>query len=227
MRCEQFEHRLNEVLDQRRDPAQDRALHRHAQTCSACRGLLDTHRQILSAFRLRKAGTVRPLPPQSSLNDRRIGNRSAALAALLATACAVPLLIGSWMSATRSGQTKPDPLIVPQGYSVAASDQGLPSSRPPIAQPAPPDSSPEALAISWSGLRELNLEWLLHDLDMPQQTRADWLSRVREVGGSLRPLTNSVTSTFSILKRTWPGTQPTKSTGADQAFLPLESDLLA
>jgi len=227
MRCEQFEHRLNEVLDQRRDPVQDRALCWHAQTCLSCRELLDTHQRILSAFRLQKAGVGSRLTPQSSPSDRRFGNRSVALAALLATACAVPLLIGSWIHSTRSGQARHEPPIAPRDYIAGAPDLRLPSSRPHVAEPAPPNPDTEAFAISWSELRELKLDWLLHDLEMPQQTGADWLSRVREVGGSLRPLTNSVTSTFSILRRTWPGAQPAKSTGADQAFLPLESDLLA
>lgn len=40
MRCDSFETRLNEVLDQRGSPSEDRELRAHAESCAACRDLL-------------------------------------------------------------------------------------------------------------------------------------------------------------------------------------------
>src|SRR5262245_32036158 len=40
MRCDNFEIRLNEVLDQRGSPSEDRELRAHAQSCATCRDLL-------------------------------------------------------------------------------------------------------------------------------------------------------------------------------------------
>ena len=40
MNCESFELRWQELLDERRHPADDELLARHASDCAACRGLL-------------------------------------------------------------------------------------------------------------------------------------------------------------------------------------------
>ncbi len=226
MRCQQFESRLNAVLDERRDPALDPQLRAHAHTCPPCHGLLETHRQVLSAYRQRNG--IAPSQPTRSWQNRAPGERprtrTIALAALLATACAVPLLLSNLPPTGRSEQpqaklpdsarSRPAVLPHPRPHSV----------HPTITDSAPATPNPETLDVAWNELRELNLEWLFPDLELPRQQGSEWLSRVRQVGGSLRPLTNSVTSTFSILRRTWPGTHGTESNGADQAHLPSESD---
>ena len=229
MRCQQFESRLNTVLDERRDPALDPQLCAHAHACPLCQRLLETHRQILSAYRHRN-GIALSHPTRSWQNRAPAAHprtRTIAVAALLATVCAVPLLRSNLPPARRS--ERPQTALPDSTRSLpAAPRHPRPHSiHETIADAAPATPNPETLDVAWSELRELNLEWLFPDLELPRQQGSEWLSRVRQVGGSLRPLTNSVTSTFSILRRTWPGAQVTESNGADQAHLPSKSDLLA
>ncbi len=49
---------------------------------------------------------------------------------------------------------------------------------------------------------------MLPEAEVQELTKAQLLNRVRQMGKSIEPLTSSVSSTLSILKRTWPGTQP-------------------
>ena len=54
MHCEQFERRLNQLLDQRRNPAQDATLDRHACQCPRCQRLLEDQQIILAAVHWRR-----------------------------------------------------------------------------------------------------------------------------------------------------------------------------
>jgi hypothetical protein len=154
-------------------------------------------------------------------------NRTIALAVLLTTACVVSLLLSNTPTAMRS-----DPLKAELAESLHP-EPSIVSDPPPsplygtITDSARATLPPESPAVDWSELGELNLEWLLPNLELPRERRSEWLSRVRQVGGSLRPLTNSVTSTFSILRRTWPGTHASEPNGTDQVHLPSESDQLS
>jgi hypothetical protein len=51
MQCDEFERRLNEALDARRDPSDDRLLSLHAQHCRGCRNLAATMEVIGESLR--------------------------------------------------------------------------------------------------------------------------------------------------------------------------------
>jgi hypothetical protein len=51
MQCREFEQRLNDVLDERGDPAADSGLLAHAEACKPCRTLLAGQRLLLSGLR--------------------------------------------------------------------------------------------------------------------------------------------------------------------------------
>lgn len=50
MSCDWFEERLQDILDQRLDPADDSQVRFHAQRCPACRTLLDVQRRLFLVF---------------------------------------------------------------------------------------------------------------------------------------------------------------------------------
>lgn len=50
MRCDQFESRMNDLLDARLEPEQDRALQEHARQCPACESLLATQSWVFSCL---------------------------------------------------------------------------------------------------------------------------------------------------------------------------------
>ena len=60
MQCRKFEQRLNEVLDERGDPAADSRLLAHAEICAPCRTLLAGQRQLL--WGLRRWPAPKPTP---------------------------------------------------------------------------------------------------------------------------------------------------------------------
>jgi hypothetical protein len=51
MRCDEFEVRLNEVLDQRREPGSDVGLAQHMRQCGECRSLANSYQAVLQGLR--------------------------------------------------------------------------------------------------------------------------------------------------------------------------------
>jgi len=84
--CEQFEARLNALLDERRFPEQDAALQAHAAVCAECRASLAVQGRLwasLSASQLSRPAPrqdVRPLspPPGASLRSTSVRARQGA-----------------------------------------------------------------------------------------------------------------------------------------------------
>lgn len=75
----------------------------------------------------------------------------------------------------------------------------------------------------WPPWQNLDLRRILPEAEVSELTRNQWLDRVRQVGRSIEPLTHSVSSTFSILKRTWPGTRSRATASPNQAAIPADS----
>lgn len=50
MLCQEFEIRLQEILDRREAPERDSSLHAHADSCRHCSGILRAQRQLFQAF---------------------------------------------------------------------------------------------------------------------------------------------------------------------------------
>jgi len=101
MRCDEFEIRLNEVLDQRRLPEADVGLADHARQCEKCRALAASFQAILEG--LERSLTV---PCTNDLSDRVLAALAPAttirfphrrqLMVLAAAAAVLLLVIGPW-----------------------------------------------------------------------------------------------------------------------------------
>src|SRR5262245_8944043 len=93
MKCDEFEDRLNEVLDERRRPEWEAELRLHCEGCAGCRELAGSYGVLLDGFYALKT----PQPPAdmghrvvAELRVRRsVALATSAAAAVLATAAAV------------------------------------------------------------------------------------------------------------------------------------------
>lgn len=89
MRCDQFENRLNDVLDRRDDPRRDAPLIAHAATCRECRNLAAAYEVLTDgASELRNSMSITPVKLPNERSTPWL-----ALAPLLATAAAAMFLL--------------------------------------------------------------------------------------------------------------------------------------
>lgn len=129
MRCDQFEDRLNDVLDRRDDPRRDASLTAHAAECRQCRNLASAYAMLTDgAAELSRASLPSKLEP---LHDRRLV-WSVAVAPLLATAAAalfmfnqarrsdeVPTLPSAAVPPVAAAVTLPTPARLPVSGTVS------------------------------------------------------------------------------------------------------------
>lgn len=112
MKCEEFEDRLNQVLDERRRPEWDAELRLHCEGCPACRGVAGSYGVLLDGF----YASATPPPPADLairvVDELRaqpvVGRRASLAAALLATAAAALFLLPLW-KLDRAGQRRAAP----------------------------------------------------------------------------------------------------------------------
>ncbi|HVC97909.1 MAG TPA: hypothetical protein VND64_29835 [Pirellulales bacterium] len=132
MHCDEFEVRLNEVLDQRRQPEADVGLADHARLCGRCHALVTSFQAVL-------VGLERSLPIQCTddLSDRvhaalapaatlRFPRRRRLLA-LAASAAALLLVIGPWTWFGRGDRAAVPPLPI---TGPSATEQAGANSQP-------------------------------------------------------------------------------------------------
>jgi hypothetical protein len=104
MQCEEFEHRLNLVLDERGRPECDAELSLHAEACTECRHLAALYGALLEGFYALSAPQAPPDMAARVLVDigpRRSNARGQIVYAALATAACLLVAIGPlvrWMS---------------------------------------------------------------------------------------------------------------------------------
>ena len=114
MRCEEFELRLNEILDRRRNPRSDAELWLHATSCPDCGDLLAGYQALFAGFKRREvaaepealAARVRlqlgPHRGRGAWRDR------APLALIAAALVVVAILPGLWNGVGRTPATLPE-----------------------------------------------------------------------------------------------------------------------
>ncbi|HEX3726858.1 MAG TPA: hypothetical protein VHV08_11475, partial [Pirellulales bacterium] len=115
MRCEEFEERLNVVLDQRRRPEWDLELRLHYDTCAECRQMATAYESLLDGFH----ALAIPEPP-SDMPDRvldqvhyappvrRLPLAAAALAAAASLLlAAMPIVRTTWHSRPHANDGPP------------------------------------------------------------------------------------------------------------------------
>ena len=239
MRCEQFEDRLNELMDQRANPLHDQRLAHHAERCPDCRSLLETQRLVLSILQRRRldrqAGPRGMTTPSAGHRQRHWAGQQrpqqTAWLPLLTAACLATVLLSSWVSGPASRPEQEAHRRVASGpppQNSGSSPTTVAASRPLAQRPAlqEPASTPNEMSPPWAEWRELDLAWLLPEAEVPRLSRAQLLDRFRQLVGTIRTLTSSVGSTLNIIKRSWPGAQTQAKISADQAANTAESDRL-
>jgi hypothetical protein len=124
MQCHEFEDRLNEVLDERGEPAADPQLRAHAGDCDSCRQRLAGQRLLLTGLRL---ADVPPLPadfsrhvvtaaaiPQPLARPRSSPRMLLAIGVLFTSAAAALLAISlAWYARSGSSIVADTPRAVP------------------------------------------------------------------------------------------------------------------
>ena len=81
MRCEEFEIRLNDCLDQRRHPRFDALLSRHARLCCKCRSLVCVYGIIMEELGPDQVSSVTMVPLELKLGELKLASdKRAALA---------------------------------------------------------------------------------------------------------------------------------------------------
>jgi hypothetical protein len=216
MQCENFESRLNQILDRRARPETDEMLLAHAATCEPCRELLAVGEllfdgvdlletpEISPGFARRVVDKLAPRHRTSSFAPGRWLGPAAAVAALLVVAVISGRHLwwpsGRMVASPGSGQptksisTAPGTLAVtsPPTKRVAPSA----SQRPSVTRPAAVIAEPTN-----DDYREL-LETLAHRLpDVPR----DSLESVEQIPDGLRPIATSFNVAIGLLRRTLPG----------------------
>jgi len=177
MRCAEFESRLNDLLDERAEPAADAVLAEHAQRCPRCAELATSHELLLEGTRLMPKVELRPIeratlakrvsaamatgeqsfrPGTVELANRQplaLGaSRRPSLAMMgLAVAVAAAVLIAV-LPRSRDADA-PQPVDRPKLNQFAVPNAGLPNSPRPQAPPHGPSADPrqELEGIAWVG----------------------------------------------------------------------------
>ncbi len=191
MRCDQFEDRLQRLLDRRRAPERDSQLRVHAQLCPACRDILRLQAQLFDALDITEVPDLTPdfsrqvvarLQPSATVPVAPV--RSHVVPVLLAVAASLVLGLFAagviWLSTDRGRLAQDKPQAVPH-------HEVLPS----VAGPADGDNwwdfSPSSLAT-------------LYPSDVRQRHR----EQVETIADELKPIATPFTTAASALRRTIP-----------------------
>lgn len=111
MQCDEFEDRLNRLLDHRLSPDDDESLAFHARDCEECAGLFYAQQQLFTGLRMSSAQpsidlATRVVSQQhSELSRRRAAWRNGGWAVLLASAAS---LGGLALMALKTGDSPPE-----------------------------------------------------------------------------------------------------------------------
>jgi len=215
MSCDKFDERLQQLLDQRLEPADDRELQHHAQQCADCRSLLEAQRRLFSAFECDPYGRtgltdnfaekvvtafVAEQPPVRSWGQKAWAGALVAVAALLLLA----LLPG----------LRP---ITNHRVSPAPSTNNVVENAAPI---VPTVAVPKYVSHETSPASEPLGTNAVASLPPPGQGTNDWIDNLREsisevslenlepmdqIADGFRPVATSLQSAVGVLRRTLPG----------------------
>lgn len=220
MQCEEFEDRLNTVLDERGRPEWDAELSLHRDTCARCRRLAATYDVLLDGFyelttplapadmRLRVMADLRPQPAAG--RQLRLG------AAALATAAAL-LVIASplFRGPPEISRTELNHRV----RSLATAGARQPLDEIPfvpglLAIAESPDGDPYAGLAKETGQSLATVILYVPGvgggkgiIDVPTDGAAGEPAWAVQMSEGLRPITNSVTETFNLLLRSFPVSQ--------------------
>lgn len=209
MHCEAFERRLNDLLDRRMPPGSDEALRAHAASCAGCQRLLDGHLVLLAAYHRPASGVVSYQRDPSTIEFHRTRQRSS-----VGNWLAASLLIGwaAWRLTAAPDSPVARTSTSVRSAAVALDDPNLPTTDPVSPREGLPpedvltDESIRAgllaLADSKAAGLATDVDWnLLRDLLVSSPlTDIHWITRVK---GGFQPITESLSGTLKVIRRTW------------------------
>jgi Putative zinc-finger len=187
--CEDFRQRLNEVVDQRVDPREDRALRQHASRCPSCGCELEAWVQIQSIY----LGW-----PQNQTNVGA-SPRNISWGILVATAAAILFgAVGSYFAL----RDQPETLVsIDSNEPLPQSTQGSELANFSVSGNTS-STNPTSLTSDGSLISFGNRSTSVEDLWLLVQQR-DWIDQsmptVRKVRESVAPLGRSLRKAVSIL----------------------------
>lgn len=225
MQCERFERRLQQLLDRRLCPEQDKALLRHAARCSTCRLWLSAQRRLWEGWR-----RSCPPEPDRGFAQRVLArtSRSKAAAAPLgpgawALAAAAMLLVmtapGQWVHIRKQQTHSPIPAARTPAAATMAGDAPVRHARE-TQSPVPGETQPAGcLATDTQLIREVWNTCLRHLADPP----IDGLKPVEHITWSFKPLASTLSAALDALRSTMPMGQdsvPAEPRAQTSALLP-------
>jgi hypothetical protein len=205
MRCEQFEDRLQLLLDQRRVPERDTQLVAHAQVCPPCREFLSIQTHLFDALDLADVpqlpesfarDVVAQVRPPVVVQQPSSGNRIAPILLAIAASLLLGLFSAAviWMSS--------------RGKQMAHDNKEI---SPNVESPATADVTD---GDNWWRLSRSSLATLY-----PSDVRQRHREQVETIADELRPITTPFTTAATALRRTIP-VGKTRSEGQPQAGVP-------
>jgi len=218
MKCEEFEGRLQDLLDRRVSPNLDEQLDAHVVDCVNCRRLLLATSSLLDGVALNDF----PEPSESftdrviiaaTTNEKNLLPRSVAAISMLAVVAALLLV------AVLPGLIT---LLEPTNQSeVLSNNSGMNTrseSNKGITQTVPPGVDPED--ETYGEVNRTNAEDELSDpliaLNLSSLAEASQQINSDKIPG-VRPIRSSFTVAFDLIRRTFPGGGKSESTAKPQA----------
>ena len=239
MNCQDFESRVNHLLDQRKLLFEDARLIEHTTHCEPCRRLMGTYCGVMSAMASTTFGAFPDHVPASAptvevvtispivASGRR--KRFSYPALIVSAACLLGLFVvgKSIQDAIRNNQIRSEVASVEEISAQPSDATAAEHSQTDMVEHSPEtDLNHEKLVVAVSAKgtpaemmeQALDLQGLAKRLYFSSRhvSSPEWL---QPVAGTIRPLTDSVYSTFSVLKRTLPTNAVDQESGPPQASL--------
>lgn len=198
--CEDFEDRVNELLDQRVSPRKDSLIQRHADNCPPCREIMQAYLTVDDSMKLLKAD-IESMLRESQGRDCPRRSQISRVTAIVASAALIVLLGLGWGQLTRSANP-----------SIAQADLVLPA---PLFQPVQPESNVGGTAVTVSN------EFAGKLPTDEFRTIAHQLAPIIRYSSSLpgvRPMSGTVNIAIEYLIRTLERQQPKVDPDLGQTF---------
>jgi len=198
MLCNEFEARMQQLLDQRRAPDRDAALLSHARQCGRCHGQLTTLLRLLDSLDLLDLPPISPEFAQHVVDDvvaaQPRSPRSTNAWRIAATAVAATLLLSILPLVWHSGNAR---------SGNARSGNARSGNASPNAPPSPSSAiSPEPGSVA-----ETDDRWLVSPdlLELyPEETRRRHRQQVHQIADDLRPIATPFNAALSAIRRSLP-----------------------
>lgn len=236
MKCDEFQARLHDLLDQRLAPEDDASLQAHANVCDHCDRVLQTQERLFyglaqfsaptpsGEFAERLAASVVAAP-----RSRRSLARPLMILALgLAAAVAIVFLPRFSTTPTNVAKQSPrTPLEAPANISNATAstngstaDNGAASpdgtSREIVTGRNEASQPPSDSALAASASNDVYRLWITEMATRMQSLSVDSTNPVEELASGFRPVANSISGAIGALRRTLPGMRPHESDSAGE-----------